>query len=154
MNTSQGKAAKIKIPQMFAKALPNTKCPICESPATHREIERHLDNGCPQPVNLPITKSDSKVDPKLPPENGQTVCRNSEKETAFDKESDDYFDDSDTDYEKVDLDNVLIDSQSKTDPEMVDNDEPIFRASQTLSNAPNRFGGLADLSALGHVNFK
>ena len=69
----------------------------------------------------------------------------------MDKTCDDYFDDSDTDYEKVDLNTVHIDSQSKADP---DDDEPIFRASQSLSNAPNRFGGLADLSALGHINFK
>ena len=32
------------------KLIPTTKCPLCKCPATIREVNQHLDTGCPLPV--------------------------------------------------------------------------------------------------------
>ena len=32
------------------KLIPATKCPLCKCPATIREVNQHLDTGCPNPV--------------------------------------------------------------------------------------------------------
>lgn len=47
MSASQSKG--LKIPAMFAKvgSKPSTKCPVCQVPASLREINEHLNEGCP-----------------------------------------------------------------------------------------------------------
>ena len=136
MSITHGKV--VKIHQMFAKraSLPTTKCPVCNIPASQTEINKHLDEGCPPPSSA-----------ETPPD----VEDVSAKELDLDKETDsndplktpprkdeDYFYDSDTDYEKV----QLIE------------DAPVFRASQSLSNTPKRFGGLDKIASLGKVELK
>ena len=40
-------------------ALPKTTCPVCLVPAKLREINEHLDNGCPKPTNLTNKSGDA-----------------------------------------------------------------------------------------------
>jgi hypothetical protein len=150
MNVPQ-KDKAVKIPDMFAKR-PTTKCPICNVGASLKEIDRHLDEGCPQVVE-PIELSEVK------------------------DQEEEMFDDSDTEYEKVDLSTekrpiviipeykktnlsnkerpmAVIPDYEKTDISTDESDFVVIRASQSVSNAPKRFGGIDQLSSIGQVAFK
>ena len=150
MNVPQ-KDKAVKIPDMFAKR-PTTKCPICNVGASLKEIDRHLDEGCPQVVE-PIELSEVK------------------------DQDEEMFDDSDTEYEKVDLSTekrpiviipeykktnlsnkersmTVIPDYEKTDISTDESDFGVIRASQSVSNAPKRFGGIDQLSSIGQVDFK
>jgi hypothetical protein len=152
MNVPQ-KDKAVKIPDMFAKR-PTTKCPICNVGASLKEIDRHLDEGCPQVVES-IELSEVK------------------------DQEEEIFVDSDTEYEKVDLsteerpNDVISDSNTrkadllskerpmavipdykKTDISTDESDFVVIRASQSVSNAPKRFGGIDQLSSIGQVAFK
>ncbi len=150
MNVPQ-KDKAVKIPDMFAKR-PTTKCPICNVGASLKEIDRHLDGGCPQVVE-PIELSEVK------------------------DQDEEMFDDSDTEYEKVDLSTekrpnvvipeykktnlsnkersmAVIPEHEKTDISTDESDFVVIRASQSVSNAPKRFGGIDQLSSIGQVAFK
>lgn len=107
-----------KIPAMFAKQTngPSTKCPICESPASLRQIEDHLNNGCPI----------RDVPPESNHQNNQT---------------EDLFGDSD------DIEYAM--AELKDEP-----DKPVMKASQSISNAPKRFGGTDRINLNGEVLFK
>ena len=150
MNVPQ-KDKAVKIPDMFAKR-PTTKCPICNVGASLKEIDRHLDEGCPQVVE-PIELSEVK------------------------DQEEEMFDDSDTEYEKVDLSTekrpiviipeykktnlsnkerpmAVIPDYEKTDISTDESNFVVIRASQSVSNAPKRFGGIDQLSSIGQVAFK
>jgi hypothetical protein len=141
----------VKIPDMFAKR-PTTKCPICNVGASLKEIDRHLDEGCPEVVE-PIELSKVK------------------------DQDEEMFGDSDTEYEKVDLSTeerpiviipeykktnlsnkerptAVIPDYEKTDISTDESDFVVIRASQSVSNAPKRFGGIDQLSSIGQVAFK
>ena len=125
MSGSEKKA--VKIPAMFAKVpqKPATKCPVCDVPASLKDIDRHLEVGCPasNPVS-PVAAT---------PVVEVTVHKNDA--------DDDVFDDSDTEYEK-------LASCKEVDQ------GPAIRASKSLSNSPKKFGGLASLESLGQVEFR
>jgi hypothetical protein len=136
MSATQDKV--LKIPKMFAKrvSLPSTKCPVCNIPASQTEINKHLDEGCP-PLSSTETPPDVEVESANELDLDQKADRNDPLKTPP-RNTEDYFEDSDTDYEKV----QLIE------------DAPVFRASQSLSNTPKRFGGLDKISSLGKVELR
>ncbi len=128
----------VKIPQMFAKraSLPTTKCPVCNIPANQTEINKHLDEGCPTTSSAGTPPDVEDVSAKELDLDQKTNPNDPMKTPPRQKE--DYFDDSDTDYEKVE----------QTE------DVPVFRASQSLSNTPKRFGGLDKIVSIGKVELK
>lgn len=124
----------VKIPAMFAKVpqKPATKCPVCNVAASLKEIDRHLDEGCPASKPVSTVADPPIVDAPLSSNNVIIV------------DDDDVFDDSDTEYEKVAL------SQSSTEVDQ----SPKIRASKSLSQSPKKFGGIASIASLGQVEFK
>ena len=95
---------------------------MCGSAATERDVNRHLDEGCPEQKPVP---------------NGAK------------REEDDGFSDSDLDYSAIDIgdgDPPPPSSSSQPSP-------PKYKASRSISNRPNKFGGVESLSQNGDVRF-
>ena len=143
----------VSIIDFFKKSTPKptmTVCPVCQTSVPLNKINEHLDS--PTECN-PENKKET---------NGKEV-----------DESDDLFDDgADPDFDKVQLtplkrsysfetctskyfspDHGASSRSSSQGSEPFKSPQPKLRASQSISNHPNRFGGIDSLSPDGKVQF-
>ena len=122
--------------------IPSTRCPMCHQPANIRDINRHLDNGCPKPEDFnenpcdntikmandcDVLESNTYDNVVLPNEDKQYPCVNLPVENIIDDR---------------------LDTVSEIKYNSINNDEKTvnYRATRSISNTPTKVNTLKRLA--------
>ena len=134
------------------KLIPTTKCPLCKCPATIREVNQHLDTGCP---NIVTSNENENIDCKTSVINYNCDKNDDSKEIKFHaQESKIYLSES---KECSTVNNASEKQQSNFAPKANTTSEKssvTYRATKSISSSPSKRNNLNVITKLSSTDSK
>lgn len=130
-------------------SIPSTYCPMCCQPANIREINQHLDNGCPKPAELDKKPCDIENEIKCP-KDGDQLKASTHINVVVPNDDNDYVN------LLVEMTDGNVETVSERTNNFINNDERKinYRATRSISNSPTKINTLKSLAILPNPDSK
>ena len=139
----------------YGQHVPSTKCPLCNCPATIREVNKHLDTGCPSQVENDESKSNySPTNSRNQIGNHRINLQNMKSDTPSKTSScSPNFKNTAKDYPKDVTDNPEITNTTKIH-QMNEDNNVTYRATRSVSGSQSKRNNLDLITKLSDDNSK